>query len=263
MGSSRESPSVVKASELIANEIRRRIARAEFVEGDALPNETMLMEIYQVSRPTVRGALRILESESLLSVKQGPGGGARVRIPDVRVTARQVALHLQLADATMGELFEARALLEPAAARKLATAQDASVIAQLEVAHQREKDAVGDPVEYPRAAAAFHDLIIELAGNKTLTLLGRLLHEMVEAHNRQTFARVAQHVKLAELGVETHGTLLQLIRAGDATEAERFWRSHVDDAGEFALQSLGSRTIISIMDEAEQQSSLQASTQPE
>ncbi len=251
MGPRIDGPSTPKASELIANDLRRRIAHGELVEGDSLPNETMLMEIHQVSRPTVRGALRILESESLLTVKAGPGGGARVRIPDIRVTARQVALHLQLANATMRELFETRALLEPAAARRLAEHRPKRAIAQLQRLLSAEIEAKTDPIAHPQAAALFHTQIIELAGNKTLAVIGRLLHEMVEAQYRQTSARITGQERLAKLSVATHAELLALIRAGEADEAERFWRSHVDDAARYALRVLGSRTIISIMDEAQ------------
>lgn len=236
----------VKASELIANELRRRIARGELTEGDALPNETQLMEMHDASRPTVRGALRILESESLISVKQGPGGGARVRLPDVRVTARQVAMHLQLADATLRDLFEARSLLEPAAARRLAEQRPKRALRALRELHTREIALIGDPVAYPEAAARFHEQLIELAGNKTLSLIGRLLLEMVEAHNRELFARLPRSVRYAHLGSEAHAELLDLLEAGRADDAERFWRRHIEDGARVALRSLGARTVISI-----------------
>ena len=43
------------------------------------------MERFGVSRPTLREAFRVLESESLISVRRGAHGGARVHLPNADV----------------------------------------------------------------------------------------------------------------------------------------------------------------------------------
>ena len=111
---------VPKAAELVASDLRRQIIRGILTAGDALPNETALMEVYDVSRPTLREALRILESEGLVSVKRGAHGGARVHLPDIGVAAKYAALMLQVRGATIEDVFQARRVLEPAAVRMLA-----------------------------------------------------------------------------------------------------------------------------------------------
>ena len=75
----RDPVHIPKAAVVVARRIRRGIMHGEFQPGQALPNETELMALYEVSRPVVREALRILESEALIKVKRGVGGGARVR----------------------------------------------------------------------------------------------------------------------------------------------------------------------------------------
>src|ERR1700680_3463946 len=59
---------VPKTAELVAAELRRKIVRGELAEGDALPSEAVLMAEFAVSRPTLREAFRVLESESLISI---------------------------------------------------------------------------------------------------------------------------------------------------------------------------------------------------
>src|SRR4051794_2911660 len=98
---------VPKAAELVASDLRRQIIRRTLSAGDALPNETALMEVYDVSRPTLREALRILESEGLVSVKRGAHGGARVHLPDVSIAAKYAALLLQVRGTTIADVFEA------------------------------------------------------------------------------------------------------------------------------------------------------------
>jgi GntR family transcriptional repressor for pyruvate dehydrogenase complex len=64
-----------KTGELIATHLRRQIVRGELLPGETLPAESQLMEQYGVSRPTLREAFRILESETLISVRRGSRGG--------------------------------------------------------------------------------------------------------------------------------------------------------------------------------------------
>jgi GntR family transcriptional regulator, transcriptional repressor for pyruvate dehydrogenase complex len=60
-----------KTAELIATDLRRRIVRGELKSGETLPPELQLMEQYGVSRPTLREAFRILESEALIASAAG------------------------------------------------------------------------------------------------------------------------------------------------------------------------------------------------
>ena len=71
---------VPKTAELVASHLRRQIVRGELKEGDALPPESALMEQFGVSRPTLREAFRVLESEALISVRRG-ARAARVSTP--------------------------------------------------------------------------------------------------------------------------------------------------------------------------------------
>ncbi|WP_368951986.1 SDR family NAD(P)-dependent oxidoreductase [Parafrankia soli] len=110
-----------KTAELVAAQLRRQIVRGELVEGDALPPEAVLMEQFGVSRPTLREAFRVLESEALISVRRGAHGGARVHTPDGQVAARYAGLVLEHRHTTLADVHTAHTLLEPAAVRLLAT----------------------------------------------------------------------------------------------------------------------------------------------
>src|SRR5258707_7489369 len=73
---------VPKASDVLADDLRERILLGEFPEGTALPTERDLVAQTQMSRATVREALRILEVQGLIRIKTGPAGGAFVQKPD-------------------------------------------------------------------------------------------------------------------------------------------------------------------------------------
>ena len=103
---------VPKAGEMVAAHLRRQIVLGELKEGDQLPSESVLMEQFGVSRPTLREAFRILEAEGAITVRRGVRGGARVQVPDVKVAARQAGLVLQYRGALLSDVYEVRAIID-------------------------------------------------------------------------------------------------------------------------------------------------------
>ena len=111
---SREKP------EQIADELRALIVSGQLAEGESLGREPDLVERFGVSRPSLREALRILEAEGLITVVRGVLGGVIVHQPSERMTARTAALVLQSRNVTLGDVHQARSVIEPAAVRILA-----------------------------------------------------------------------------------------------------------------------------------------------
>lgn len=76
-----------KTAELVAQTLRKMIADGQLKDGDFLPYEADLMTHFQVSRPTLREAVRVLESDRLVEVRRGSRTGAKVRVPGPEVVA--------------------------------------------------------------------------------------------------------------------------------------------------------------------------------
>ena len=136
---------VPKAGEMVASQLRRQIVLGELKEGDQLPSESVLMEQFGVSRPTLREAFRILEAEGAITVRRGVRGGARVQVPDITVAARQIGLLLQYRGALLSDVYEVRAVLEPAAARMAAKRRTSADLARLQEALDRHQRVPGGP----------------------------------------------------------------------------------------------------------------------
>lgn len=238
-----------KAAVVVAAALRRRIVLGDLPEGAALPNETELMNQYEVSRPTLRESLRILETESLISVKRGAGGGARVAHPDPSVAARHAATVLRIQGTTLADVFTARSIIEPAAVDLLVARArvDPDVLEPLRRLHEESTDARHDSQQYASVAARFHEQVIELAGNKTLTLIGLILLEIVDTQNRATFAAIDRDQEVVEHAQDDHATLIEMIEQGD-DGASSYWRQHMRGATAAALDALGADATISVVE---------------
>lgn len=223
--------SMPTAAQLVADAIRQQIVTGVLADGESLPPEASLIEQYGVSRPTFREALRILQSESLITIRRGSRGGARVNAPTVDPVARQAGHVLQHMGTTLGDVYQARAIIEPPAAGMIASNGNKAAIRTLRAALEREQAAADDADAFAHASAHFHDEVIRLAGNNTLALFAGILHEIIEASSATVYRAEGDARHRTETSGAAHERLLDLIERGDADGAEEHWRAHLDEIG--------------------------------
>jgi DNA-binding FadR family transcriptional regulator len=213
------------------------IVDGQLKDGDFLPFENELMAHFQVSRPTLREAVRVLESDRLVEVRRGSRTGAKVRVPGPEIVARPGALLLAISGTTLADVMSARIGIEPYAARLLA--DDGS-----RAAH-KELRALVDGVPEARAAgtvaqasADLHRRLVELSGNATLSMIAGMLHEISERHISAAILRQQNEVPKAEYAklLRSYDRLADLIMARKGTEAEVHWRTHMENASAALLK---------------------------
>lgn len=170
---------VPKTAEVVAQAIRNQIVRGEIAEGAALPSEAELMVHFGVSRPSLREAFRILESEKLITVRRGSRGGARATRPDVSVAARYLGLLMQFDDVMLSDVFEARSMFEPLALRLIARRENRAEAADALVHILDELRLGTDARQRVEIWSRFYVELFNFSGNKTLQLLYGTLTEVV------------------------------------------------------------------------------------
>lgn len=248
-GSIARTVRVPKTAELVAGHLRRQIVRGELREGDALPPETALMEQFGVSRPTLREAFRVLESEALITVRRGSHGGARVHVPNGDIAARYAGFVLQYRETTVADVLEARAVIEPPCAGMLATRRTARDLQRLRAAVDDADRAIDDPILGIRLQHEFHSLVVELAGNETVkVLVGMVGHIIDEA----TFSKVRREAgtpserSAQHTGHRSHRRLVDYVEARDAEAAERLWRKHIVETTAWLTERAGASTVLEL-----------------
>jgi DNA-binding FadR family transcriptional regulator len=236
----------------IADELHQLIVSGKLAEGDSLGHEPELVERFGVSRPSLREALRILEARGLISVVRGRGGGVVVHEPDGRITARTAALVLQARNVSLADVHEARTLLEPTAVRVVAGSRSRrAAAAELRERIDAEIAVIDDPDAFGPANARFHESLVALAGNQTLSIVAEMLNEIV-ARAVVAISKTGTDGSSSAIRrrrISSQQRLVELIEAGEAAQAEAHWRAHMTVVGRVLLGQRAT-TVVDGMDYA-------------
>lgn len=237
-----------KTSHILAAGLRRQILSGELEVGRRLPAEAELISTLEVSRDTLREALRILESQSLIVIRRGRGGGAVIRQPGLDSVGRYVALLLQVRHATLADLEEARSVIEPPAAAQLAVGCDPERLDRLVALHDAER-AAGNALSFATAVTAFDQAVTELSGNVSVGVVAGVLRHIYEGQvysavgstDRGSAERFTRRVVVA------HGAFIEAARRGDGALAKEAWSDYLDSASRSMVSRSRSRGPIDVV----------------
>ena len=201
-------------------------------DGDRLPNESEMAKLLEVSRPTLRQALRILENSGVLRIKAGQAGGVFVAtemIP-VDLVGKNIAHEVH----HVAEMITTRRMLEPIVyhlAAENASEEELDRIADTITLMGRH---LGDPNMVQRADGMFHRRVAHAAGNqillKTMSSIYRALNPLRGALNND--AEHGLHM------IDVHSRQLAAIRARDHGALERLLQeTFVDLEQEFNVMT--------------------------
>jgi GntR family transcriptional repressor for pyruvate dehydrogenase complex len=212
-----------RAYERIVEQFQTLILTGKLAPGARLPSERALMSEFQVSRPTVREALRVAESMGLISIRHGdPGGPMVLGAPSIGITRVFDGL-LEAGSASALELLEMRMVLDSSAAA-LASVQPrgrvtnaGKVLQQMQNTTDREALAELD--------VAFHEAVIMASGNRLFHLVFQALEEPIRRLMKSSIA--SSHSQTRQETLRQHGAILDAVRNGDPQGAAAMARSHL------------------------------------
>ena len=187
-----------------------------------LPAERRLAEQFGVGRGVVREAIKRLENQGLVNVRQGSGvhieeklhrpltGSLEMLVPDVAQRLR--------------ELAEVRLAIEPAVAARAAETAEPAQVEQLRAVH-KEMAAATDVREAIEADLRFHRMLAEVGGNQMFGLILDSLADLSAESRARTIGRAGK-----EVGLRHHAAILRAVERGNAKAAERAMRFHITEA---------------------------------
>jgi GntR family transcriptional repressor for pyruvate dehydrogenase complex len=224
---------VPKASDVLAERLRDLIVEGHFSPGDLLPTERELVVEAGLSRTSVRDALRVLESEGLISTKAGRTGGSMVTLPGRASVARSVELFVRTHGIRLDSLLECRVAVEPTLARLAAIKRTDAQLAEMTEIHRQFVASVDDVPDYKRINLDWHLAIARASGNEPLTALMEAISTPIRD------AQDYRHVTTPDLraaAVKAHTVILKAIADQDGDAAFKRMERHVTAYREVATK---------------------------
>lgn len=224
---------VLRPRQQVEETLKAAILSGELKSGEMLPPEAELARQFNVSRTTLREALRVLTSQHLITKVPGARGGNFVRSVDYHslgtVMTEAVDNLMTLGSIRFDEVADVRQQLEVPSVRLAAAHRSQDDLAELsEIVRKQKSSSVDDP-EIPDLDRRFHTLIAQASGNRVLASFVATLHHATEP---------VHYLDLSpEVGRETvrqHAAILRAIKnqdpdAGEAAIVEHltYLRRHI------------------------------------
>jgi DNA-binding FadR family transcriptional regulator len=215
----------INKAEHVARLLLDRIIEGGLRPGSSFGTEAELLEQFDVSRPTLREGLRVLESQGVLTLRPGPGGGIIVSKPTIDVLAHTLSVYLRLNNVPFIEILRARMAIEPALARDAALYGSAQDFEEMERTIERLEATTGDDEALYRENRNFHDALARAANNPVLALFWSTIRVLAsgESAGLKFSARNRQHI------ISSHKGILDACRRRDPETAQRLMSSHLGE----------------------------------
>lgn len=224
-----------RVADLVADSIRARIINGQLADGEYLPKGEVLRAEFGVGKPAMREAMRILESEQLISVVRGNRGGARIRAPRTSNAAYALGLVLASHDVSAADVGAALSELEPTAAelcaRRLARGECAELAAELERNYAACVATMGRGEPVDALLRQFHESLAASCGIQTISLVLGSLEALWSAHLSTSSSAAprdghGRSPAVVRASVDSHKDILDAVLAGDADAARAASASH-------------------------------------
>jgi len=190
--------------------------------GDRLPSERKLIEILDISRPSLREALRALSFLGVVETRHG--SGAYVTNLEAQTLLAPLDFFLALSESNLTDTFDSRRLIEFEIVRKSArnaTTDDIDDLRAMLIAH---KQVLKDPVAFRILDSRFHARLSTIAGNAVLERVAHSLYNMGLDIRRQA----TEDVSLIRRSLDEHTAIVEGIEAHDPEQAVASMSVHLD-----------------------------------
>lgn len=214
------------AYQKVADELRDRIVDGRLVVGDRLPTEEVLASEFQVSRSTIREALRALVARDLLVTRRGTAGGtyvAPVRVDQVTdYLETSLGMMSSVDDICISEILAAREMLEVPAARMAASQRTEDQLLQMREALVRERSLVGNKGRFTKHRT-FHQLVAEASQNLLVEMMTEPVFRVLETK----YLNENLPPEVYEGLWRDHAAIFAAIERGDGEEAATLMAQHL------------------------------------
>lgn len=216
-----------KTYELVVRQIKREIFEGRLRPGDHLPGERQLSELLGVSRPSVREAIRILQSLEVVQSRPGTGAnsGLLVATQPSKALEDLLELHVALSSYSTAEVVRVRLILECQVARELIKRGDDLHDAR-EILHKLSHPDLSKS-DFQSLDSEFHLTLARRTGNRFLADLMAAIRESVRRVMDTVFESDGIWPEQRNRYVQEHANILAAIQDRDESTAIDLIQEHI------------------------------------
>jgi len=230
-----------KIYEEIVEQIKQLMANGNLNPGDRLPSERELAERLQVSRASVREAVKSLEIMAFVETK--PGEGTFIRSHNSDEIILPLAMFLAVEKSSIFDMFEIRRIFETATARMAAERATEDEIARIYHYYKQMEESISfkDSEKGEEYDTLFHYSIAEASRNGLLIRLYRTLNEDFARAISTARGQLYIYKENPQLILDQHKRIYEAISRHNPWKASQAMLEHVTFAEEELSKSLANK----------------------
>lgn len=221
--------------EEIADQLRNAIFSRKYLPGDYLPPERDLAQQLDVHRASVREALKRLEAQGLLRIRQGDGAYVRDFLTEANVSVLEAYLFSKEGQSaqSFANIQEFRILFQREMARLAAQRRSPEDLVQLQKL-TADEESIEDPLAFRKLDWSFHQGIARAGGNLLFTFLLNSVRPVHERWGPLYFAIPGT----IDMTRRFHRLIVRAIAKGDAARAASVMVRLLETSNPLLIQGL-------------------------
>lgn len=214
----------------IVNQIKELVLQGKLNKGDKLPPERELMNLFEVGRPSLREALKVLEAQGLIEKKQK---GTIITGNHDKFFTDSLMFQLYFSSADWNDIFEARKFFERELAFLAAKKATLTDFEKMEITISDMELAINsnDAEKYVRSNLLFHEKIAKSSKNLVMYHLYQSINNLVE--HAQLQAVDVPGIKNDSL--QYHKEILNAMKRRKAELASKLMEQHISSVHKYLL----------------------------
>lgn len=222
-----------KVYELVFEQIKYMVANGTLKKGDKLPSERELVEQLQVSRTSIREALRALQIIGLVECRQGEGNYIRQKFENSLFEPLSIMFMLQ--ESNPIEIIEVRRIIEIEAVRMAAPKITDEQLESLDTLVKNFKDSKSEETNV-KIDKKFHYEIAQASGNFLLLSILNVISELIDSFIADARRRIIVDENNIELLAKQHEAVLDGLKNHNSQSAAEAMKRHLDFANEYMMR---------------------------
>ncbi|CCN45491.1 putative Transcriptional regulator, GntR family [Vibrio nigripulchritudo MADA3029] len=213
-----------------AEAIKQWIVEHGLQPGDPLPQEHVLIDMFKMSKGTIRETMRILEVQGLIRTRTGPKGGAFVNAVSEPLASNLLSNYFYFQNLSLSDIYQLRRTLEPELAASLAGKLSETDLDRLEnIINKYAEPAktLEEERDHHVDSLQFHIALAELADNPLLGFVIRFMSRMLTDMTVTRELYNPPNIELWEKGTAYQLKLIEALKAGDAQAAREIMAEHM------------------------------------